>query len=75
MSVDVQQRPRTAERPAVGQRPAVGRAQVRSAPPAEKRGPEYHGWLCALGVVVAATIVLTAMIVLTMLAGGDGHLQ
>ncbi|MGY1719263.1 hypothetical protein ACI8AG_09475 [Blastococcus sp. SYSU DS0552] len=75
MSVDVQQRPGTAERPVVGQRPAVDRAEVRSSPPAEKRGPEYRGWLCALDVVVAATIVFTAMIVLTMLAGGDGYLQ
>ncbi|MGY2004270.1 hypothetical protein [Blastococcus sp. SYSU DS1024] len=75
MSVDVQRSPGTAERPPVEPRPAVDRAGGRPVQPAEKRGPEYHGWLCALGVLAAAVIVFTAMVVLTMLAGGDGYLQ
>ncbi|MDP5184804.1 hypothetical protein QOZ88_19395 [Blastococcus sp. BMG 814] len=43
--------------------------------PVEKQAAEDHAWLLGLGVLAAVVLVFTAMVVLTMLAGGDGYVR
>ncbi|MGY1724728.1 hypothetical protein [Blastococcus sp. SYSU DS0533] len=52
--------------PAAQQRPADER-------PPERQAAEDHAWLLGLGVIAAVVLVFTAMVVLTLLAGGDGY--
>lgn len=50
--------------------PAV--PSTRTPAPAGKAGMEDHTWLLFLGVQFAVVLVFVAMIVITVLAGGDG---
>ncbi|TYP86880.1 hypothetical protein [Blastococcus xanthinilyticus] len=67
-------RPRAAAEPAADAPPAPP-----DAPPAEQPTPaadaRMRSWLIALGVFVTVAVAFTAMVVLTMLAGGDGYLR
>ncbi|MCF6746363.1 hypothetical protein E9529_19220 [Blastococcus sp. KM273128] len=43
--------------------------------PAQKQPVKDHNLLIGLGVLAAVVLVFTAMVVLTMLAGGDGYVR
>lgn len=60
--------PGLVEQPAAPERSAAGK-------PAEKQAAEDHAWLLGLGVLAAVVLVFVAMVVLTMLAGGDGYVR
>ncbi|NIH65674.1 hypothetical protein [Modestobacter marinus] len=59
MSIDVEQR--------------AGTGEPSRPEPAPKRGVEEHAALVVAGTLVIAVLVFVAMVVLTVLAGGDGY--
>ena len=84
MSVQFEHRPYTDARPdtappTAAPRPTAARTETRApaATPAPVRSQrdKGHNGLIALGIFVAVVVVFAAMVLLTMLAGGDGYVR
>ncbi|MCF6508747.1 hypothetical protein E9549_15225 [Blastococcus sp. MG754426] len=54
--------------------PTAQEPSPAEAPP-QRQAAEDHAWLLGLGVLATVVLVFAAMVVLTMLAGGDGYVR